>query len=112
MRIAIPTADGKLAMHFGHCDQFALLETNGETKQIITITYETPPAHEPGILPKWLAEKGVNVIISGGMGSRAQNLFAQHNIEVIVGVQADDPERIAVAYLDNALQSGQNVCDH
>jgi ATP-binding protein involved in chromosome partitioning len=112
MRIAVPTAEGKLALHFGHCEQFAMVEVDGETKEVIKIEYATPPPHEPGVLPKWLAEKGANVIISGGMGSRAQNLFTDLNIEVIVGAPAEEPEKIALAFLNDSLQRGSNVCDH
>ncbi|TFH15219.1 MAG: chromosome partitioning protein ParA [Lentisphaerales bacterium] len=112
MRIAIPVAEGKLAMHFGHCEQFALIDTDPETKTIVKVAMETPPAHEPGVLPKWLAEKGANVIIGGGMGSRAQSLFAEQKIEVVVGAPADLPENIVKAYLAGTLASGENVCDH
>ena len=81
MKFAIPVADGRLAAHFGHCEQFALIETeNGEIKNS---AMQTPPPHEPGVLPKWLHEQGANVIIAGGMGSRAQQLFGQSGIKVV-----------------------------
>ena len=112
MRIAIPVAEGKLAMHFGHSEQFAIIDADTETKTILKTKLETPPPHEPGVLPKWLSEKGANVIIAGGMGSRAQNLFAEQNITVVVGASADTPESIVIAYLNGSLQTGANVCDH
>jgi len=46
------------------------------------------------------------------MGQRAQALFAQQGIEVMVGASADTPERIVTAYLDGSLSLGGNVCDH
>lgn len=112
MRIAIPIAEGKLAMHFGHCEQFALVDVDTEKKSIVATALETPPPHEPGVLPKWLSEKGANLIIAGGMGSRAQDLFAAQNIKVVVGAASDSPEKIVNAYLGGTLQSGDNVCDH
>lgn len=112
MRIAIPTAEGKLAMHFGHCEQFAIIDVNDETKKIIKTEHETPPPHEPGVLPKWLAGKGTNIIIAGGMGSRAQNLFAEQNIKVVIGAPVATPEKIVADYLGGALVSGVNTCDH
>jgi ATP-binding protein involved in chromosome partitioning len=112
MRIAIPMAEGKLAMHFGHCEQFAIVDVDEEMKAIVTTTLETPPPHEPGVLPKWLSEKGANVIIAGGMGSRAQDLFAAQNIKVVVGAASDTPETIVNAYLAGTLESGANSCDH
>jgi len=110
MKIAIPTAQGKLCMHFGHCEQFALMSV--EDQAIAKTEMLTPPPHEPGILPVWLHGQGANVIISGGMGSRARDLFVQNQIEVIVGAPADAPEAVAKAYLAGALKTGANTCDH
>ncbi|HUU43246.1 MAG TPA: iron-sulfur cluster carrier protein MrpORP, partial [Planctomycetota bacterium] len=76
MRIAIPMADGRLAMHFGHCQEFALVDVDVEKGSITGQTAEAAPDHQPGLLPKWLAERGAEVIIAGGMGRRAQDLFA------------------------------------
>ncbi|MBN2291509.1 MAG: NifB/NifX family molybdenum-iron cluster-binding protein [Pirellulales bacterium] len=110
--IAIPVAEGQLCMHFGHCEQFALLEVDTVEKGIIRVRHIDPPPHEPGLLPRWLHEQGVNLIIAGGMGQRAQNIFAQQNIQVIVGVPAAPPETVVRAYLDGKLRSGENFCDH
>jgi len=112
MKIAIPLADGRLSMHFGHCEQFALVEVDEAAKKAGETELLTPPAHEPGALPRWLSEQGATVIIAGGMGMRAQQLFAQSGIAVIVGAPADTPEQLISAYLDGALQTGDNVCDH
>ena len=81
MKIAIPVAEGRLAMHFGHCQEFRIIEVDTTTNKILGGSSEVPPPHEPGVLPKWLHEKGVNVIIAGGMGNRAQGLFAENGIE-------------------------------
>jgi len=112
MRIAVPIANGKLSMHFGHCEEFALVDVDGSTKQMVKTELVEAPEHQPGLLPRWLAEKGAEVIIAGGMGSRAQDLFAQQGIRVIVGAPADDPGTLVKAYLDGSLQPGENVCDH
>ena len=71
-----------------------------------------PPPHEPGVLPRWLHEMGTNVIIAGGMGGRALDLFAQNGIKVITGAPASAPEDLVQSYLDNTLEAGDNVCDH
>ena len=110
MKFAIPLAEGKLTAHFGHCQEFALVKV--EANQIKSKETLVPPPHEPGVLPKWLHELGTNVIIAGGMGARALELFAQNNIKVIVGASALAPEELVQQYLDNSLQTGGNVCDH
>ena len=112
MRIAIPLAQGKLTLHFGHCEQFAIIDVNEETKEISSREDLTPPAHEPGVLPQWLHEQNVNVIIAGGMGQRAQQLFTQNDIKVVVGASVAQPEELVSAYLQGTLETGSNACDH
>jgi predicted Fe-Mo cluster-binding NifX family protein len=112
MKIAIPMADGKLCMHFGHCAQFALVDVDDGTQAITGTSYLTPPPHEPGVLPRWLHEQGANVIIAGGMGQRAQGLFSQNGIKVVVGAPAGKLEDIVSAYLTGTLEVGANTCDH
>ena len=111
MRIAVPLANGRLCMHFGHCEQFALVETDGQ-KKIVNTTLLTPPPHEPGVLPAWLNEQGANVIIAGGMGQRAQQLFAQNVITVAVGAPTEEPAQLVSGHLNGTLETGGNLCDH
>lgn len=111
MKIAIPTMDEKLCRHFGHCDVFTIFEIDSNN-QIIDCKKEIPPPHEPGVLPKWLGSLNVDVIIAGGMGMRAQQLFSENNVKVVVGAEADKPEDIINAYLTDTLITGANVCDH
>jgi ATP-binding protein involved in chromosome partitioning len=112
MRIAMPVADGRLSMHFGHAERFALVDVDEKQKTVLGSRLAPAPDHEPGVLPRWLKAQGVNVVITGGMGRRAQDLFAQSGVCVITGAAPDTPEDVAAAYLDGTLQAGPNVCDH
>ena len=112
MRIAIPLAQGKLSLHFGHCNQFAIFEIDDDSKRVVSRNDETPPAHAPGVLPRWLGGTGVNVIIAGGMGQRAQQLLAQNGIQVVIGAPSGSPEELVSAYLENTLETRDNICDH
>jgi len=112
MKIAIPLANGRLSMHFGHGEQFAFVEVDEATKEVGETELLSPPGYEPGVLPRWLHEQGATVIIAGGMGQRAQQLFVQSGITVVLGASADTPDKIVSAYLDGALQTGDNICDH
>lgn len=112
MRIAIPMANGRLSLHFGHCEQFALIDVDQDAKRILNTAFVEAPEHQPGLLPRWLGQQGANMIIAGGMGSRAQNLFTEQGIAVVIGAPAETPEMLAQAWLDGTLQSGDNVCDH
>jgi predicted Fe-Mo cluster-binding NifX family protein len=112
MKIAIPLANGKLSMHFGHCAHFALVDVDAAEKKILARKDIEAPPHAPGLLPPWLAERGVTMIIAGGMGQRAQSLFSENGIEVLVGAQAESPELLVAGFLAGTLQKGANVCDH
>jgi len=68
--------------------------------------------HEPGLPPRWLAERGVRLVSAGGMGQRALGLFAERAIDVIVGAPAGSPEELVSAWMDRLLTSGSNVRDH
>jgi Mrp family chromosome partitioning ATPase/predicted Fe-Mo cluster-binding NifX family protein len=111
MKFAVPTNQGKLCAHFGHCEAFALIDTDGDGK-VVNETYITPPPHEPGLLPPWLSQQGVNCIIAGGMGSRAKDLFAAQGVNVVTGAQGEEPRAIVEDYLKGTLQTGANTCDH
>jgi len=106
----IPVSDGKLSSHFGHCEQFAFIET--QNGKITETQMRIPPAHEPGVLPRWLYEQGADVAIVGGMGERAQELLRERGIEVIIGAPMDSPESLVNQYFTDTLITGDNVCDH
>jgi len=110
MKFAIPLAEGVLCNHFGHCQQFAILNVDGDN--VVQKELLTPPPHEPGLLPRWLHGLGVEVIIAGGMGGRALQLFAENGIRVLTGASNLTPETLVQQYLSQTLQTGANVCDH
>lgn len=109
-RIAIPLENGILCSHFGHCQQFSIIEAESST--ISNETLLTPPPHEPGLLPAWLAEKGVTDVIAGGMGQRAIDIFNHQKINVYVGAPVKSPKELANDLLNNTLSAGANYCDH
>lgn len=111
MRIAVPIAGDTLCAHFGHCDHFAILDVN-ENGEVSERRDKTPPLHEPGVLPQWLAANRVDCVIAGGMGARAQALFRDSGIAVVTGAPADRPETLAAAYVRCTLATGDNSCDH
>lgn len=112
MKIAIPVAEGNLFSHFGHSRNFALIDVDQAEKKVLGRQDVAAPPHEPGLLPGWLAQRGVQMIIAGGMGERAVELCRQNDIEVIVGAPAASIENLVETYLSGRLQSGDNRCDH
>jgi predicted Fe-Mo cluster-binding NifX family protein len=112
MRFAVPVANGMLSMHFGHCQKFAILDADPATRCVIPQEEIDAPPHQPGLLPRWLVERGIQVVIAGGMGVRARVLFEQLGVRVIVGAPSAPPERLVADFLAGTLQVGENVCDH
>jgi ATP-binding protein involved in chromosome partitioning len=112
VKIAIPTAAGKLCAHFGHCEKFVIVDVDDKNKTITGKEEAVPPPHEPGVIPKWLHEKGANVIIAGGMGMKAQQIFEECGIKVVIGASADHPQTVVLNWLSGTLVTGGNICDH
>jgi ATP-binding protein involved in chromosome partitioning len=112
MRIAIPTTDGHLHPHFGHCSNFVLIDIAGESGTILTQTEIPAPEHQPGLLPLWLRERGVDLVIAGNMGSRARSLFQENSIQVRTGAPADSPLQVVQQYLTGSLATVENTCKH
>jgi len=110
MRFAVPTHDRKLCVHFGHCAEFAIIDV--ENNAVIAEDYIVPPPHEPGLLPGWLHERGVDQVIAGGMGQRAQQLFSAKGVNVITGAMGECPREVVENYLNGTLVTGANTCDH
>lgn len=107
LRIAVATDKGIVADHFGHCESFMIFDT--ENKQIVKSETVANPGHKPGFLPNFLADRGINVIISGGMGGGAVQIFNERNVEVIVGASGESKTSVE-AYLQGSLKSTGSVC--
>ncbi len=112
MIIAVPSSKGVLCPHFGHCDEFTLVEVDDSSKTIQGTNKIPAPPHQPGMLPGWLARQGANVILAGGMGPRAVDLFVQNGIAVHIGAPEEPPEKLVLAFLGGTLQLTSNSCDH
>jgi len=110
MTIAIPVENGVLSKHLWRCDCYALFDVNPETAALGTENELVAPPHAPGVLPGWLAQMGADVVIAGGMGSRARHLFEYHGLRVVLGADCKPPAELATAYLDGSLISEESSC--
>jgi predicted Fe-Mo cluster-binding NifX family protein len=107
---AVPLEGGRLASHFGHCEQFAIV--NVVDGIIADVKEVTPPEHVPGLYPRWVAEFGVTDVIGGGMGQKAIDLFNQQNINVFVGAPVKSAKELVIDFIDNKLTLNANYCNH
>jgi len=107
MRVAISTDGDFVSAHFGRCPVFTLVDI--ENNKIVKRTEVANPGHEPGAIPQFLHQKGVNCIIAGGMGMRATSFFEEYSIKTIVGISGriDD----VIAHLEKGtLEGGESLC--
>ncbi len=108
MKIAISTVCNVVSTHFGRCPHFTIVDiVNGKVENKATIEN---PGHNPGFLPQFLADKGVECIVAGGMGVRAQSLFVQYGIETVLGVTGA-VDNVIQDILDGTLEGGASLCD-
>lgn len=107
MRIAISTDGDFVSAHFGRCPSFTLVDIeNGISvrKEVLA-----NPGHEPGFIPRFLHERGVQCIVCGGMGGRATGFFSEFGIETIVGVSGRIDDVISKLEKGN-LRGGASLC--
>ena len=107
MKIAVAAMGKNVAGHFGHCESFILYDT--EKGAVVSEKVVPNPGHRPGFLPNFLGDMGVEVIISGGMGGGAVDIFNERNVEVVVGASGDAKAAVE-AYLRGELVTTGEVC--
>ncbi|MFH1063416.1 MAG: NifB/NifX family molybdenum-iron cluster-binding protein [Candidatus Omnitrophota bacterium] len=108
LKVAISTDGEQVSAHFGRCPSFTIVEI--ENNKIVSKAVIDNPGHHPGYLPEFLQAKGVNAIVAGGMGQRAQILFEQSNIQTIMGISG--PIKAVLEQLQaGTLQSGESLCN-
>ena len=107
MKIATASEGKMVTEHFGHCEGFNIFDT--DNGKVTGSEFITNPGHRPGFLPVFLHEKGVKVIISGGMGQGAIDIFNEKGIEVVTGASGV-AEDVVISYLQGKLKSTGSVC--
>ena len=107
MKIAVASEGKMVTEHFGHCEGFNIFDMEGG--KIIKSEFVANPGHKPGFLPNYLNDMGVKVIVSGGMGGGAIEIFNEKGIEVITGASGA-AEAAVNNYLQGNLKSTGSVC--
>ena len=110
MKIAIPMHDGRFCEQFGGAEAFAFYTVDETSRSVADCHLGAPPEHGRGVFPVWLRQQGATVVLAGGMGPRAANIFAHHGVEVVLGVQGENPESLVRSYLDGTLETTGEVC--
>ncbi len=107
MKLVVAAQGSQVARHFGHCESFVFFDV--EDGRITGQTRVENPGHKPGFLPNFLADHGAQVIVSGGMGGGAVDIFQERGVQVIVGIEGDVQET-AIRFAHGELESTGEVC--
>jgi predicted Fe-Mo cluster-binding NifX family protein len=108
MKIAVASEGNMVAQHFGHCEGFGIYTIEGS--KISDKEFIKNPGHKPGFLPRYLNDLGVEIIVSGGMGRGAIDIFNEKGIEVITGA-VGFAEDVVNKYIVGNLKSDESVCN-
>jgi len=101
----------EMSMHFGRCPYFMMVDVDGkEVKNVQAVENPYFNGHVPGAVPQFINTQKVKVMIAGGMGPKAIDMFHGFGIEVATGV-AGKLENVLKAYLDGKV-SGTTACSH
>lgn len=111
-KVAVPTKDGRVDDHFGHCDHYTIFTI--EDKKIVK-TEELPSPQGCGCksgIAADLQQLGVEVMLAGNMGEGAKNKLEAHGITVIRGCAG--PISVVIGgYLAGVIRdSGQGCSAH
>ena len=96
--------------HFGHCENFNIYDA--EDGKITAEEVVANPGHRPGFLPNFLADRGVQVIIAGGIGGGAKTALAQAGIQLYGGVTGSADQAVADLLADKLVFLPDVLCTH
>ena len=103
--------NGQISQHFGRCPSYLIVDVEGnEIKKSDIISNPYYENHIPGVVPKFISEQGASVMIAGGMGPRAIDMFSNFGIEVVTGA-IGNVGNVLKAYLQGEI-SGVEPCKH
>jgi predicted Fe-Mo cluster-binding NifX family protein len=103
-RVAVSTDSGKVSEHFGRCPEFTIAEI--ENEKVVGKKVIQNPGHSTGFLPSFFSGMNINIVIAGGAGFRAKELFEEKGIDLILGVSGK-VDNVLNAFSKNALESNK-----
>ncbi len=111
-RFAMPLANGMVSAHFGHAEKFIFIDYDVDNNVAVKTEEKTPPPHEHGVIPNWIAEEKTDVLLTGGIGPAAQQLLEQKGVKVVAGAPHGKPLYVVSKYVKGELEESDNTCDH
>ena len=110
MRVAVTYENGMVFQHFGHSEAFKLYEVEGGEVKSSEVVPTNGSGH--GALAGFLRERGVEVLICGGIGAGAQNALAEAGIKLYGGVSGSADSAVQALIEGNLSYNPDVMCDH
>lgn len=110
MKIAVTYENGMVFQHFGHTEQFKLYEVQEGTITKEEVVDTNGSGH--GALAGFLQERGVEILLCGGIGGGAREALKEAGIQIFGGVAGDADQEVR-AFLDGKLSYDPDAaCSH
>ena len=109
MKVAVACDETFVSPHFGRCERYLLAAVEGT--EVKLLQWLDNPGHEPGALPELMRQQGVTLVVAGGAGPRAQQLLAQHGIQLLLGASGE-AVRALQDLAQGTLKPGASACHH
>ena len=110
MRVAVASTGGRVARHFGRCEEFVIAEVEGGSFRVVE-RVRNPGPDPSGSLPRLLKRKGVELVVTGGIGEKAKRWLSELGISVIEGATEEVGEALSLLS-EGRLEGGKGLCDH
>ncbi|MFH1539185.1 MAG: iron-sulfur cluster carrier protein MrpORP [bacterium] len=101
LRIAVPASGGKLCGNFSKFESITIFDVDGTKIKGRKVLSSLPKSS--GALPKLLSERGIDLVIAGGIGERMRQFLEDFRIEVVAGAPLLEADEIVKQYLDGQL---------
>jgi len=99
MKIAMPVNKKKLCSELSNCEKIAIFSVNDEDGKILHREEIIPPIESIELLPEWLNNENVNIIIAGGINERVRLIFIKNGIEICIGKSGETAEELIKKFL-------------
>ncbi len=110
MKIAVACENYQVFQHFGRTPEFAIFETDG--RRVVSMTVESTGGTGHGALAQWLKERGVGLLLCGGIGGGARQALEDAGIKLVGGVFGDVAQAVEGYLTGNLAAAPDFECHH
>jgi predicted Fe-Mo cluster-binding NifX family protein len=112
MKIALPTRDGRIDDHFGHCESYTIVEIDDNNNIISKTSMPSPEGCGcKSNIANQFETDGITLLIGGNMGQGALNKLNQHGVKVIRGCKGNVDDVLA-DFLEGKITDSGITCSH